>query len=208
MIKHLEDPDRRPRGTREAVAFVYCDYQDLVTQTATNLISSLVWQLARKTDGFPPSAWTLRKECKSMNRKPSLQELLALLKDVVQGLSKAFVVVDALDESSEVDEQDADQNHSFLEALHEISRHIHLMVTAKPLAFLKEAFHDAFCTEISASTHDLELYAQHRWRNGTHFGSLVDKDPHLRRDIIATVCSKARGMLVNLDLIRYCLAKG
>ena len=203
----IEYLKRQPRKDRKGVAFIYCDYRDRNIQTINNLTSSLILQPMQDTDSFPPSVWKFRQQCRSRHRDPTLEEKLALLKEVTQRLSKIFIIVDALDEYSEADEQDDDHGYPFLEALQEISHNVHLMVTARPFAFLKKTFQGAFCTEISASIDDLRLYAQSRMRIGTRFGDRVRKDTSLHHDVLSAVCARGCRMSVSSRLSDCYLAR-
>ena len=86
------------------LAYFYFDMNDKAKQTSTSLLSSLVLTLTVHADNYGPIE-SLYNQHKGLHL-PTEHELLALLRELLQGFKQAYIVVDALDECS-------DYNHLF-----------------------------------------------------------------------------------------------
>jgi hypothetical protein len=91
----------------QAVADIYCDYQNREAQTPLNLISSILEQVARHSSGdaLPAALLSLYESHKKYDTRPTLTEICAVLGKICSSLKAVWVVLDALDECCEsVDE--------------------------------------------------------------------------------------------------------
>ena len=86
------------------IAFIYCNYKEQNEQSLIDLISSLVRQLAIRLSMIPEEIDSLyRRYEEKENTRPNLSEYLELLNVVVDQYFVVFIIIDALDECSEVD---------------------------------------------------------------------------------------------------------
>lgn len=94
-----------PSSDKVAVVYFYFDFNDAEKQKPVNMIRSLVSQLPEQcSEAFDK----LRQDFSSCNdggRQPGVERLLEVFRDIVQGLDKTFVILDALDECPERQEQ-------------------------------------------------------------------------------------------------------
>ena len=81
------------------LAYFYFDTNDKAKQTSTSLLSSLVITLTVKSDNYVPID-SLYKQHNGLHL-PTEHELLALLRELLQGFKHAYLVVDALDECND-----------------------------------------------------------------------------------------------------------
>ena len=81
------------------LAYFYFDMNDKAKQTSTSLLSSLVLTLTVHADNYGPIE-SLYNQHKGLHL-PTEHELLALLRELLQGFKQAYIVVDALDECSD-----------------------------------------------------------------------------------------------------------
>ncbi|KAK6358012.1 hypothetical protein TWF730_007366 [Orbilia blumenaviensis] len=89
-----------PSLTRNEVgiAFVYCNFKRNDEQKASDLLASLLRQLAQRQSSLPNSVKRLHDKFDRENKRPSLDDLIESLQSVAALYSKVFVIVDALDE--------------------------------------------------------------------------------------------------------------
>jgi hypothetical protein len=96
ITRYYNDP-------RIGIAFVYCNFQQQQEQKAEDLLASLLKQLAQGQSSLPDGIKSLYDKHKDKRTKPSFDELSRTLYIVTAMYSRAFIIVDALDECQESD---------------------------------------------------------------------------------------------------------
>jgi hypothetical protein len=122
--------------------------------------------------------------------RPSLRDYSNLLQAAVQNLSKTFIIIDALDECPELDEN----RTSFLKEIRELQPNAHLFFTSRPERMIELEFQNAAHLEILASDDDIANYIEARIPSSSHLNRHLERDPTLRKVIIDTVIGTAKGM--------------
>jgi hypothetical protein len=177
-VEHLQtrfdDPD-------VITAYIYCDYGQRTTQTTPILVASLLKQIVqdcRQVSENVKAFYHRRKKA-----RPPHFELSKVLKTEIGMYTKAFVVVDALDEFATENEFRA----KFLEELRSLPDNVKLMVTSRNITSIEQLFHGASRLDIRASDEDLRRCVDDRLQA---YGSLK----HLNAIIVSKVVEKAAGM--------------
>jgi hypothetical protein len=82
-----------------AIAFIYCDWQQLQAQTVANIIGGIVRQIAESHATLPPTLQTAYSD-HGEGRFSTLteREQLNLLKSLVAAQERCFIIIDGLDE--------------------------------------------------------------------------------------------------------------
>jgi hypothetical protein len=83
------------------IAFLYCNYKEKEVQTTVNLVSSLLQQLTQRQPDIPSRLRLLYEQHSGRKTRPKLAECSELLHIELTACSKAFIIVDALDECDE-----------------------------------------------------------------------------------------------------------
>jgi hypothetical protein len=83
------------------IAFIYCNYKEKADQTVKNLLASLLQQLIQRRRVIPNKVCLLYEQHISKGTWPSLADYSKLLHRELAACSRAFVIVDALDECDE-----------------------------------------------------------------------------------------------------------
>lgn len=98
-----------PSFKRTAVAYVYCDYllhdekqPRQQQQTAENIVASILKQLIRSCALVPKPVQVMFKTLRQEERQPSVTEAVEAIYHIARSISKAFLVVDGLDECRQV----------------------------------------------------------------------------------------------------------
>ena len=85
------------------IAYIYCSSQRGHEQRFGDLLASLLRQLIEKQPSTPDMVKLLYQEHQPKGSRPSINQLSETLQSVLASYSRAFVVIDALDECSTLD---------------------------------------------------------------------------------------------------------
>ncbi|KAI8651561.1 hypothetical protein NCS55_01401500 [Fusarium keratoplasticum] len=118
VIDHLR---QQCNDSTTGIAFVYCDYKDRLNQTPSNLLSSLVKQLAKQKQVLPKEVKDLYDKHGNKETFPSLDEYSTLFSQLVASFGKNFIIVDGLDEHVG-EEDDGSLNMEFVDRLRKVER--------------------------------------------------------------------------------------
>jgi hypothetical protein len=122
--------------------------------------------------------------------RPNVGEITKALQAEIQGLSKLFVVVDALDECSQSD----DKRDQFLGELQKLTI-AQVLITSRPhISNIPEYFDDVSSLEILATDDDIKVYIKERISKQNRLKLFVQEEPALRDAIINGIIKNVRGM--------------
>lgn len=160
-----------------AVAYFYFDFNDIEKQKSENMIRSIVKQLyTSSVKNFKVES--LFSSCHNGERQSSSDDLIQVLKSLMKGFRKTYVILDALDECSDIDQllTNIEEIQGWqLTGLHMLltsRRHKDIEDALKPLINLK----NRICIQSAAVDADIEIYIRHRlqtdkklrrWQNHT-----------------------------------------
>jgi len=80
------------------IAYIYCNYQRQQEQKLEDLLLTLLRQLAQKQPAVPADIKNLYDQHRTKGSRPSLDEIVRVLHSTLQIFSRAFIIIDALDE--------------------------------------------------------------------------------------------------------------
>src|SRR4051794_10623486 len=86
------------------IAYLYFNFRRQREQHALDLLSSLLKQFAQEQPSVPECVKILYRDHKKKRTRPSFDEISNALHFVVVGYTKAFIIIDALDECQVSDE--------------------------------------------------------------------------------------------------------
>ena len=173
------------------LAFIYCNHKERQTQTASNLIASLLEQLVRQQPNPPDTVTALYNDYFKKRTRPSFTEYLNLFQSVINNLfDDVFVVIDALDEYMEED----GSRDKLLAGIQRLQPNIHLLVTSRWLLNIEREFEKSIRLEIRATDEDITKYLDGRIQKEKRLRNHVKEDPFLRNTIVNTIVGNSRGM--------------
>ncbi|KAJ7150077.1 ankyrin repeat-containing domain protein [Mycena crocata] len=190
VINHLGSRFQNSGDT--GVACIYLNHKERDTQTPQNLFGALWKQLVV---GKPISSAVLDLYERSRERgtRLSLDDVYEALDSALQQYSKAYLIVDALDEYPE------DQRHTLLEYLVRTkagTRSVSLMLTSRPHVTL-EPFVPAFQTlEIRATEEDIGRYVDVQIPKSSRLSRHVRSRPELQDEIRTKIIGNVDGMFL------------
>lgn len=186
VVDHLS---RTIQNDSVGVAYLYCSYQLRTVQNATNLLAAILCQLVQAQESIPESVLSLHKR-HSRGTRPSSDEIVGTLQAVLTAFSKAYLVIDALDECL-----DQDGNRVRLLAfIRDLQRdaNLNVMVTSRYIPELEEGFEHAAKLEVRASKDDVKTFvASHMFQ----FPRCVKGDEDLASTVENEIVNAADGML-------------
>ncbi|MCJ1240086.1 hypothetical protein MMC14_008086 [Varicellaria rhodocarpa] len=134
------------------VACIYCNYKAQFEQTPLDLIANLLKQLLQELGTTPKELHTLYRRHIKKRTKAALEEIVHVLHVVLSRFSRVFMVIDALDECSDLSIL-LDQVRE-LQSLHAVN----LVVTSRHVPNIMDRFPNAIHLEICASEADIQTY--------------------------------------------------
>ncbi|KAJ7441278.1 hypothetical protein B0H11DRAFT_1624932, partial [Mycena galericulata] len=122
--------------------------------------------------------------------KPSLDEVLAILKQTVTELSKVYIVVDAVDEYPET------QRQILLKYLLMIGSTVNLMITSRPHLTPDSSLPNLDTIEIYASRDDLKRYVDAQIQISARLAKHAQTQVSLREEIHSKITNAVDGMFL------------
>lgn len=127
-----------------------------------------------------------------VNKKtsPTPTELLGVLETEIGAFSKAFIIVDTLDECSEDDNKRA----NLLDTLLFLSKNVKLLMTSCPLPTIQIGLEGIARLDIRADDEDVRMYVKGRIPCKKRLVQYIRKDPDLGETLVETIVKSAKGM--------------
>lgn len=179
------------------LGYIYFNYKE--QQLLPDILGSLLQQLLRQQKCMSNKVRGLYEQCGNGKRRPTCTELSALLQWESQFFSKLFVIVDALDEYSYID----DATPKLLFELQKLQPNLRLLITSRPHVsnVIQQHLPDAVLLPIRAYDEDIKKYLDKRIMMEKFLGLLIKKSPEIEEIIKQKITEKARGMSVLLYLL-------
>jgi hypothetical protein len=147
LLNYVQDSAR-------GVAYVFCNYKAQEEQDTSSMLAALLKQLVQARPLITGSVERLHKQHTDRGTRPSLDEVLSCLRDVLAHYSATYIVIDALDEC-----QDSVRGQ-FLTKLRElqVGRDLRLMATSRFIPEIVDTFQGEMRLEVLASEEDVKRF--------------------------------------------------
>jgi hypothetical protein len=116
--------------------YIYCNYKEQAVQTPSNLIASLLKQLVQDHPAAYDRVKPMYKYHRDRRTYPTFEKLRLTLQSELETFGKAFIIVDALDECSEIDKNRA----KLLTVLQSFASIVNVLVTSRDLSSIVRDF--------------------------------------------------------------------
>ena len=186
MIDHLYK-EYMNEGT--AIIYAYCYYKERSQQSLPNFLGGLLKQLVSLRNAVTADVKALYEKYQGRHQNVTLAEISSLLRTEMRRYRKVFIIVDALDEYSE-NQNDCGPLLAELEQLRKCSN---IMLTSRFVASYTDAFYGASRVIIVAKVHDVRKYLKSQIPT---LPKLVKANPELQELIIRTITEAVEGMCV------------
>lgn len=171
------------------LAFVFCNFRRHDEQKAAQLLATLAKQLAQSRPSLPEVVKSLYDQHNDKGTRPSLGELSRTLRSLTSLYSRAFIVVDALDECQTTD----GSRMTFLSEVLNLQSEpgVSVFATSRYLPDIVDKFKHSTSLEIRASESDVRRYVDGRI---PHLKSFVHRNPDLQEKIKTEIVKAVNGM--------------
>lgn len=186
MLEH----DRTPKNS--LYTYIYCNYNRRKEQTSAALLSSMVQQVLQhsSSEEIPPEVQALYNSHKKYGTRPTTKELTELLGKLTSKYETLFVVLDALDECSESEEDTL----RFLSTVQSIGSNVRIMCSSRFSTTFDAFLGSSKKLEIYARDEDIKMFLDSEISQQPRLSKHVRSDPDLRTEIIDSVTGECQGM--------------
>ncbi|KAI9685167.1 MAG: hypothetical protein M1822_004754 [Bathelium mastoideum] len=188
IIDHLQKEFKH--NSTVGIAYIYCYFKGQ-DQKPEDLLSNLLKQLSQEQAKIPQVVASLYEFHHIKRTRPTFDDLVKAFRIILKERSRAFILIDALDEYQ--------ASHSgwkkFLSAILEVQTHTatNLLVTSRPISEIERSFTGSVSLEIRAKEEDVQRYVN------THLSELpsfVSSRPRLQEQIEKAIVTAVDGMFL------------
>lgn len=186
VIDHLKD---KFADNNDNTVFFYCDFSDPQSQSAVNIVASLLRQSALVNPSVMESVTTLYEKHLKGGTYPHASELEAAFLSSRQDFRRTFLVLDALDEC-EIDTS----RTSVLKVLENFKNSsLRIFVTSRPHPDdIRGIFQDSPQITVEASSEDIEQYVRTTIQESRKAARIMGND--FVEEAISKIRDNAQGM--------------
>jgi hypothetical protein len=142
---------------------------------------------------------SLYEQHKKHGTRPTLAQLTDTLRALTAGFKPFHVVVDALDECADSE----DDALRFISAVRSLGSQVKLLCTSRFSTLLENYFSSAEKIKISAQSEDIGIFLDAQIQQQPGLARHVRVEPSLRDEIIAAITGESHGMYVHCPLIPH-----
>ncbi|KAH1401028.1 hypothetical protein KXW39_003916 [Aspergillus fumigatus] len=182
------------QSSNSLYTYIYCNYNSRKEQTSVALLSSLVQQVLQHPtrETVPPEVLSLYNSHKKYGTRPTLKELTDLLGKLTSTYESLFVVIDALDECTESEENAL----RFLSTVRSIGSNVRILCSSRFSTTFEAYFVSTKKVEIFARDEDIRMFLDSEISQQPRLSKHVRADPSLRAEIIDSITEDCRGMFL------------
>ena len=173
-----------------AVLGIYCDYKEFNQQSTAKYIASLLQQLILQRESVPEDVKSAHRAHSRNQTSPSLPELLELMEKQLVTFDRVCIVIDALDECTEIN----GVRDELLEGVLQLPDFTSLMVTSRYIPGLDEYFENALKLPIRAHEDDIHLHVRNCLAKEKTWVRRIRLDARLQTKISNSIVERACGM--------------
>ena len=173
------------------IAYLYCNFRREHEQNPADLLGCLLKQFVQERPSIPESIKQLYKRHKDKRTRPLLDEISKALHSVVTDYSRAFIIIDALDECKVSD----GVRRKFLSEIFNLQAKTRasLFVTSRYIPEIMKEFEGSISLEIRANDEDVRRYLDGHM---SRLPSFVLRNHNLQEEIKAEIIKAVEGMYV------------
>lgn len=173
-----------------AVLGIYCDYKDFNQQSSWKFIAGLLQQIIGQQGKVAEKIKSAYRQYTRRQTHPSFSEYLMMLTDQIHAFKRVYVVIDALDECTEMD----NVRRSLLEGILQMPSFVSVLVTSRFIPIIGDILDNPPCLIVKAQDHDIHAHVRSRLAKEKTWARRVRLDQALSQKIGVSVVSRASGM--------------
>ncbi|KAJ7600126.1 hypothetical protein C8J56DRAFT_767021, partial [Mycena floridula] len=205
IINHLQ---RLVATPEDVIIYIYCEYNRKSEQTSMQLLGSILKQLVERRPAISQHLLSLYRTHSSCKTMPTFLELMDALRTELQSYTRAYLIVDALDECSD-EARNLFLSKEAAAGLRSFADKLQLLMTSRNMPSISHALkaRGESIIHIEAHVEDLQTYIRGCLVGVQRLNRLVKDKGSLQEQIIEVVISKAAGMFLQAKLHLDSLAK-
>ena len=173
-----------------AVLGIYCDYKEFNQQSTAKYLASLLQQLIIQRGSLPAHIKTMYETNSKKHIAPTFPELLDLLQREMLEFSRAYIVIDALDECTELN----GIRDQLLEGVLQLPESTSVLITSRYIPGIDIYLQDALRLDVKAHEDDLQLFVRNRLAKEKTWARRVRLDASLQIKTANSIVERAGGM--------------
>jgi Cdc6-like AAA superfamily ATPase len=188
IVHHLQTTF--PAG-EVGIACIYCSRQETqgaYQHSTTNLLGAIIRQFEESRPSDLLELKELRARFRDRRRGNLLSSFTSILKTRMAGYTRAFLVVDGLDECS------SDTRDELLRVLQQLDPKVNLALTSRDITTQEADFENLIRVEIRAQPEDLTEYVNARIQSSQYLRKHIEGDAKLRTTLHASIEMMVNGM--------------
>lgn len=173
------------------IAYVYCNFRRQEVQHSWHFLLNLLKQFTQGKSTIPQCVKRLYEKHNFKGTSPSIDEISDALTSTIAGFSKAFVIIDAVDECKV---SDAIRSKFLFDVFNiQTKTGANLFVTSRHIPVIEDEFKrkGAVSLEIRASDGDVRKYLD---GNASRLPLVVQENPELEEKVKTSIIKAADGM--------------
>lgn len=173
------------------IAYIYCNYRSQQHNKPTDVLLSILKQFTRRRREVPSEIMTLYQTNGDTGTRPTGKEIIEFLASVIRLYSRAFVLIDALDEYYSLDTA---APHLLLADLFRLQRNtaLNLFATSREIPEIISQFDGCMWKPISAQSKDILHYVNSQMPRLCP--AQISRYPDVQNLVRDTVVEVAQGM--------------
>ncbi|CAD6586135.1 MAG: hypothetical protein ASARMPRED_002451 [Alectoria sarmentosa] len=189
-----------------SLAYYYFDFNDTRKQTCEGLVRSLVTQLSRQSLESSKKLEALYSQFEKGHEEPNVERLVKLMRRVLEEFEETYLVIDALDECTEIPEV-----ISFLDEMRNWGfQNIHILITSRRERVIEEGLRLLITERVSIQNAlvdgDIKLLIHERLRSDRELSRWSET---LKAEIEKTLYEGSKGMfrwaVCQIDALLKCI---
>jgi hypothetical protein len=170
------------------LAYLFCNYKSQAVQTTSSLLAALLKQLVQNRPDLSNEIQSMYKSHSTKGTKPSVDDILGLLKSICSKYPAVFIIVDALDEIS-----DRGIAKNLVDKIYELQagKDVQLLCTSRHLPDLTQKFGSSLMLEVKAEEEDVRQYISGQI---SHLPNCIQRDDELKLIVQSKIAEAVGGM--------------
>ncbi len=164
------------------------------------MLANLLRQLLEHLQHIPQEVQSLygSRFVDQDQKNSTIEQWIALIELLCKKFCRTFLIVDALDECPELDDNSNEARAKMISSILRLSKSAQVFVTSRPSVDVAAKIPECMTLRIQARYSDLRSYLKARKTEHTALKKIIVQDPALEKHLKDTICRKSNGMYVLL----------
>ena len=160
-----------------AIIYVFFDYKDEKNQSVSAILANLLRQLLEHLQHIPQEVQSFygSRFVDPNQNNSTIEQWIALIELLCKKFCRSFLIVDALDECPELDENSNEARAKMFSSILRLSKSAHVFLTSRPSVDVAAEIPGCMTLSIRARYSDLRSYLKARKTEHTALKKIIDQ---------------------------------